>query len=80
MGRGGTGGKVQGIRSINGRHKVDGEGKNSMGNEEAKELICRTHGHELRWGMLVGVGGAGQRGVKGRKKWDTYNSIINKIY
>ena len=46
-------GKVQGIRSINGRHKVDGEGKNSMGNEEAKELICRTHGHKVRWGMMV---------------------------
>ena len=24
--------------------------------------------------------GAGQRGVKGRKKWDKCNSIINKIY
>ena len=27
-----------------------GEVKNSMGNGEAKELICMTHGHELRWG------------------------------
>ena len=25
-------------------------------------------------------GGAGQRGIKGRKKWDNCNSIINKIY
>ena len=24
--------------------------KNSMGNGEAKELICTTLGHELRWG------------------------------
>ena len=24
-------------------------------------------------------GGAGQRGIKGRKNWDPYNSIINKI-
>ena len=24
-----------------------GEGKNSIGNGEAKELICVTHGHEL---------------------------------
>ena len=24
------------------------EGKNSRGNVEAKELICMTHGHELR--------------------------------
>ena len=27
-----------------------GEVKNSVGNVEAKELICTTHGHELRWG------------------------------
>ena len=25
-----------------------------MGNEEAKEFTCMTHGHELRWGMIVG--------------------------
>ena len=25
-------------------------------------------------------GGTGQRGIKGRKKWDNCNSIINKIY
>ena len=24
-----------------------GEGKNSTGNLEAKELVCMTHGHEL---------------------------------
>ena len=42
------------------------EVKNSMGNGEAIELICMTHGHELRGGMLVG-GGTGQRGIKGRK-------------
>ena len=24
--------------------------KNNMGNGEAKELICMTHGHKLRWG------------------------------
>ena len=29
--------------------------------------------------MLVG-GGAGWRRIKGRKKWDNCNSIINKIY
>ena len=27
-----------------------GEVKNSIGNGEAKELICMTHGYELRWG------------------------------
>ena len=31
-----------------------------MGNGEAKQLICTTHEHELRWGILVG------RGVQGR--------------
>ena len=44
--------------------------KNSIGNREAKELICTTHGHEL---MARGRGaggrvGAGQRGDKGKKK------------
>ena len=58
-----------------------GEVKNSMGNREAKELICMTHGHELRWGNASGWGGGtGWRGIKGRKKWDDCNSIINKIY
>ena len=51
-----------------------------MGNGEGKELISMTHGHELRWGNDGGRGCTGQRRVKGRKKWDNYNSIINKIY
>ena len=39
-----------------------------------------THGHELRWEvMLEGGGGAGCRRIKG-KKWDNYNSIINKTH
>ena len=46
--------KIQGIRSIIGRYKRDGEVKNSMGNGEAKELICMTYGHELK-GANVGV-------------------------
>ena len=38
-----------------------GEGKNSVGNVEAKELICMTHGHELRqWGIWVGGGVQGR--------------------
>ena len=32
------------------------EVKNSIGNGEAKELICMTHGHELSGGMLEGWG------------------------
>ena len=33
-----------------------GEGNNSVGNVEAEELICMTHGHELKEGMWVGGG------------------------
>ena len=52
-----------------------GEGKNSIRNVEAKELIGMTHGHEYRGGMWEG--GGGRDGVK-RGKWDNCNSIINK--
>ena len=56
-GRGkGTGNKKQN-RQVQNRQ---GEIKNSIGNGEAKELICTTHGHELRW-----EGSSGQRGIKG---------------
>ena len=81
--------KVQGIRIIidrgnHNRHVQNrqGEVKNSVGNGEAKGLICMTHGHELRGMNAGGRWGAGQRGGnKGKKKiWDNYNSIINKIY
>ena len=51
-----------------------------MGNGEAKEPICTTHGHELRGVNAGGRGVAGQRGIKGRKKWGNHNSKINKIY
>ena len=54
-----------------------GEGKNSVGNVEAKELISMTHGHELQGVMWEG--GGRQDGVK-QGKWDNCNSIINKIY
>ena len=37
-----------------------GEVKSSMGNGEAKELVCMTHGHELKQGNASG------RGVQGR--------------
>ena len=43
--------------------------QNSIGNGEAKELMCMTHGHELRLGgVLEGkgvLGGWGQRGKIG---------------
>ena len=64
VGRRREGEKVQRISSINGRLKNrQGEGKNSIGNVEAKGLICTTQGHELKgWGMLVGgiVKGGGE--------------------
>ena len=56
-----------------------GEVKNSVGNGEAKELICMTHGHELRGKELMEamgiLGGGGQRG----KNWDNCKSKINTI-
>ena len=40
-----------------------------MGNGEAKELICMTHGHELRWGNDGGVWYRVE-GIKGEKKME----------
>ena len=40
-----------------------GEGKNSVGNVEAKELVGMTHGHEVQWGEC------GREGV-GRMEWN----------
>ena len=62
MGWGGgrMGEKVQGIKSIISRYKIDREVKNSIGNGEAKELICTTLGHEL-----MGAGSAEMRCVQG---------------
>ena len=49
--------KVQRISSINGKRKMDkGEVKNSIGNVDAKELICTTHRHELKRGNACGRG------------------------
>ena len=44
-----------------------GEDKNSIGNVEVKELICMTHGHELRGESTGGRVGTGWRGIKGEK-------------
>ena len=60
--------KAQGIRSINGSYKID---RGRIRNGEAKELICTTHGHELRWGNAGGRGCTGWKGIKGRKKSGT---------
>ena len=72
--------KVQGI-SINWQvENRQGEVKISMENGEAKELICMTYRYELRCRIAAGREDAGWRGIKGRKKQDNWNSIINKIY
>ena len=49
-----------------------------MGNGEAKELICMTHGHELKRGNVGRRGCAGWSGVKGGN--GTTKSIVNKIF
>ena len=51
-----------------------------MGNGEVKELICMTQGHELRGRCWWEEGDTVWKGIKGRKKWDNCNCIINKIY
>ena len=45
-----------------------GEGKNSVGKVEAKELICMTHGHELRGAGMLEEVGCREEGDKGIKK------------
>ena len=55
------------------------EVKNSIGNVKAKELMWSTHGHELRGEECWWEEGAGQRGIKRRKKWGNSNSTISKI-
>ena len=57
--------KVQGISSINGRYKVDGEVKNSMGNGEAKELNMDDPWTRTKLGGASGRGAGGRR-VQGR--------------
>ena len=76
MGEKGTGNKKHKWQVQN----RQGEVKNTIGSGEAKELICMTHGHELRRQECLREGGTKQRRIKGRKKWDNYNCIINKIY
>ena len=58
-GWGRMGEKVQGMRSINGRYKIDGGVKNSIGTGEAKELLCMSHGQELRGSRMLVEGGSG---------------------
>ena len=69
--------KVQGIRNIIGRYKIDRRRLSSIGNREAKVVIFTTHGRELKggcwreWGYQL-------EGAK-QKKWDNCDCVINKI-
>ena len=48
----GTGNKQHKWQAENRQREV----KNSLGNVEPKDLICMTHGHELKGGTWVGGG------------------------
>ena len=50
-----------------------GEGKNSTGNGEAKELICTTHGHELKG---RNAGGKGRYWVEEGKRGKIGTTVI----
>ena len=56
-----------------------GEVKNSIGDGEAKELTCTTHGHEPR-GEGCWREERCRVEIKAIKKKNNCNSIINKIY
>ena len=63
--RGRIGEKVQ---VQNGRYKIDGGMlRIGIGNGEAKEHICMTHGHEQRGEIAGGNGGYWVEGDKGGK-------------
>ena len=73
--------KVQGIRGINGRCKIDrGRLRIAWEMEKPKYLYVQPMDMNEGGGVIVGGWGIRQRGIKGRKKWDNCNSIINKIY
>ena len=44
-----------------------GRDKNGIGNRGLKELICTTHGHELRGVDAGGLKEQGRGGIKGEK-------------
>ena len=69
----GRGGGEWGKSPGNEKHKWlvqnrQGEVKNNIGNGEAKELTCTTHGHNLRWGNAGGRWGTGWGAIKRGEK------------
>ena len=67
-GKGENRGKGAGIKSTNWQvQNRQGDVKNNVGNGVAKELICMTHGHELRGGIAGGnVGHQVEEGKRGK--------------
>ena len=76
-----NGGKVQGIRSIIGRYRIDrGTLRIVKEMEKPKNLYVRPMDMNQVQGNAGARGSAGQRGERGEKKLENSNSIINKIY
>ena len=48
--------KIQGIRRINGRYKIDRERLRIVREMEKPKKLYMTHGHELRWRNANGRG------------------------
>ena len=72
---GGEGGAEWGKGTGNKKHKWQVQNRqrevqNSIGNGEAKELICMTHGHEPKWGNAGERGWCRAEGNKGEKKME----------
>ena len=68
QGGGSMGEKVQGISSINGRYKIDRGRSRIWEMEKLKNLCVRSMDMKKGGGLRVGWEGAGQRGIKRRKK------------
>ena len=69
--------KVQRLKSIIGRYKIDrGRFRTLYEMEKPKNLYVQPMDMEDAGGRAV----QGRGGKRGRKKWDNCNIIINKIY
>ena len=71
--------KVQGIRSVTGRYKID-RGRLIVWEIKKPKNIFVQPIDMTKGGLLESGGSAGRRGKQREKKWDNYNSRINKIY
>ena len=62
-----TGRKDTGIKKYKWVVQIDGDVKKSIGNAEAKKVICKTHGRELKGGTVGRNRGYWVEGGKGGK-------------